>query len=143
MSESASWELQKAIKTLFTGDASLATLLGGTVRFYDLVPEDAALPYIEFGEAGITAWDTDVADSRSGFGEEHLLSIHVWSSYEGKKEASLIQRRVRELLQDNTSLSLGGHTLVNMRFLFSDLVRDPDGQAFHAISQFRAVTEEN
>jgi len=140
---SASWELQKAIKTLLVGDATLATLLGGAVRFYDLVPEGAALPYIEYGEAGITAWDTDPADDRSGDGEEHTITIHIWSSYEGKKEVSLVQRRVRELLQNNTSLSLTGHILVNMRFLVSDTVRDPDGQAFHGISQFRAVTEEN
>ena len=140
---SASWELQKAINALLTADATLATLLGGTVRLYDAVPENAELPYIEFGGAGILEWGTDPADDRSGDGEEHTLTFHVWSSYEGKKEVSLVQRRMHELLHDKTSLDLDGHTLVNLRFLMSDTVRDPDGQAFHGISQFRAVTEEN
>lgn len=143
MAASASWELQKAIKTWLTGDTALATLMGGAVRFYDAVPEGAELPYIEYGDAGILEWGTDVADDRSGDGEEHTVSIHIWSSYEGKKEVSLIQRRVHELLHDNTVLALTDHILVNMRFQFSDAVRDPDGQAFHGISQFRAVTEEN
>lgn len=142
MSADPSLELQKAVRTLLTGDSELATLMGGTVKFLDHVPEREDQPYIVYRESSTQEWDTSVAGSASGFGKQHTVSLNVWSDYEGVKQTRLILRRVYDLLQNNTSLALVGHSLVNMLFMFDDVVQEPDAQVYHGISQYRAITEE-
>jgi hypothetical protein len=46
---------------------------------------------------------------------------------------------VHTLLHDS-SLSQTGFNLVNMRYEFSDVLRDPDGVTRHGIIRFRAIT---
>lgn len=135
-------ELQKSIRGVLVADSTLASLMGGAVKFFDYVPERESLPYIEYREGSTAEWDVDETGSATGFGREHTLTINVWSGYEGVKELRGILRRVYDLLQNNTSLSLVDHNLVNLRFMFDDVVREPDGQSYHGISQFRAITEE-
>lgn len=142
MSNDPTIELQKAIRSVIKADATLATLMGGTVRFYDHVPERTDQPYIEYREGSTAAWDTSESGSSTGFGKEHTISINVWSDYEGTKQMRQILRRVYDLLQNNTSMVLSGHKLVNLRFMFDDIVPEPDGQSYHGISQYRAITEE-
>jgi len=36
---------------------------------------------------------------------------------------------------------LSGHRLINLRHEFSEARRDSDGETFHGIARFRAVTE--
>ncbi len=38
-------------------------------------------------------------------------------------------------------LTLAGHRLINLRHEFSEARRDSDGETFHGIARFRAVTE--
>lgn len=137
-------ELQAAVRTALLADATLATLMGGTVRFYDYVPEDSAQPYIVYRSGNVAAWDTDETDAKTGFGHEHMFTFNIWSSYEGTQEALNILRRIYDLMQNDAgTLSLATHTLVNLRFMFQDIVPEPDGQSYHAVAQYRAITEEN
>ena len=46
--------------------------------------------------------------------------------------------RIHDLLH-NHSLSVTGFNLINLRFEFSDILRDPDGVTRHGIMRFRAV----
>jgi len=135
------FELQKAIRTAILADATLRSLISNPVRFYDLVPERAPMPYLQYSEPGTAEWDVTPTETDDGFGHEHTITLHVWSSYEGQKEVGEILYRLAELFRD-WSASLTGHRLVNIRYQFSDRLRDPDGQAYHGIIQFRAVTEE-
>ncbi len=144
MTADPSLELQKAFRTLLKADTDLATLMGGRVRFFDHVPERTPRTYIEYRQGQVQEWDTSPADdeSVSGDGKEHTVSFNVWSDYEGVKELRKILRRIYDLLQNNTGMSLTGHKLVNLRFLFEDVVPEPDGQSYHGIAQYRAITEE-
>jgi Protein of unknown function (DUF3168) len=135
------WEVQKAIKTLLEADADLATAMGGTVAFYDHVPERAAMPYLVFDEPQSGEWDVTPTETDEGFGKEHNVQLHTWSAYEGKKQTNEMLRAIEVAMRD-PALSLTGHRLINIRFQFSDRLRDPDGQAYHGIIQFRVVTEE-
>jgi hypothetical protein len=73
-------------------------------------------------------------------GAEHILLLHVWSRYAGKHEAYEIADAIREVL-DDAELSLDDHRLINLTHQYSDLKRDPDGETYHGVLRFRAVTE--
>jgi len=131
---SAGWALQQAIFAALTADAGLLALLGGA-RVYDDVPTRAEFPYVTFAQSTERDWSTGSDD-----GAEHVLSLHVWSRAGGRKEALLIMGQMRAILND-AALVLSGFRLVHLRHEFSDVRRDPDGETWHGIVRFRAVTE--
>ncbi len=131
---SASYELQKAIYTALSAHAPLITLLGAP-RIYDDVPRDAAFPYVTLGETSVADWSTGSED-----GLEHLMTLHVWSRATGEREVHLIMSVLRERLHDG-ALTIAGHRLVNLRQEFQGTRRDGDGETYHGIARYRAVTE--
>lgn len=131
---SASWALQQAIFAALSGDSALTALLGGA-RVYDDVPERAAFPYVTFAPGLERDWSVGEA-----VGSEHAVTLHAWSRGAGRKEALAIIDAVRTRLHD-AALTLSGHRLVNLRHESSDVRRDSDGETFHGIVRFRAVTE--
>lgn len=134
MSESAGWSLQKSVVQALKSDAQLNALLGG-VRVYDFVPQRAAYPFVSLGNSVVRDWSTS---SESGF--EHALTLHIWSKAKGKKQCLQIISSVRRVLHD-VALVVEDHPLVNLRYEFEDVRLDPDGETFHGIVRFRAVTE--
>lgn len=131
---SASWELQKAVFAALSGDATLASLLGGA-RIYDEVPRGAALPYVTLGETSLRDWSTGSEE-----GHEHILTLSVWSRANGEREVHQILARIDAVLHD-AALAPGGVRLVNLRHEFSEVRRDPDGETSRGLLRFRAVTE--
>ena len=129
------WQLQAAIYAALTASEAI------TATVYDHVPHGAAMPYIRLDEPGTADWDVSPTENEGGFGKEHTAMIHVWSSYEGKKELNEIMRAV-ELELREFSPSLADHNVVNFRFQFSDRVEDQDDHSWHGVLQFRAITEE-
>ena len=131
---SPGWDLQTTAYAALAADAALLTLLGGE-RLYDHVPQNAPFPFIVIDQMQVRDWSTGTER-----GSEHVLMLHVWSRYEGKREAYEIADAVREVL-DGAELTLGDHRLINLTHQFSDLKRDPDGETYHGVIRFRAVTE--
>lgn len=131
---SASFALQQAVVAELTGDAALAGLLGGA-RVYDDVPERSAFPYLTIGQTTERDWSTG-----SEPGSEHVFTLHVWSRARGRKQTDAIMAAARDVLHDRP-LVLADHRLINLRHEFSDARRDPDGETFHGVVRFRAVTE--
>ena len=131
---SASWALQQAIFAALTADAALVALLGGE-RVYDDVPSRAEFPYVTFAQTSERDWSTGSEE-----GSEHVLTLHVWSRAGGRREAHEIMGALRAALNDE-ALPLSGYRLINLRHEFSEARRDPDGESFHGIVRFRAVTE--
>lgn len=134
MAASASWALQAAIYATLTGSASLVALLGGA-RVYDGAPQSALFPYVTFGQSNSADWSGDLAD-----GEEHVLTLHIWSEAGRRKEALAIMAAIRTLLHD-AAPALDGHRLVNLRQEFADIRREADGEILHGTLRYRAVTE--
>ena len=91
---SASWSLQQSIFAKLTADATLLALLGAP-RVYDDVPQGADLPYLTFGQSTARDWSTGSDD-----GNEHILTLHVWSQANGKRQAHEIMGAVRTALHD-------------------------------------------
>ena len=73
-------------------------------------------------------------------GDEHALTLHVWSRAGGRREVHEIMGVVKTALHDR-ALALSGHRLVNLRHDRSDASRDPDGKTYHGVVRLRAVTE--
>jgi Protein of unknown function (DUF3168) len=134
MSGSASWPLQQAVYGVLSNHVPLTTLLGGA-RIYDDVPQAAPYPHVSLGQTSSSDWGTGTED-----GEEHILTLHVWSQGGGRAEAQRIMGAIRDALH-TASLAIAGHTLVSLRQQFSDVRRDPDGITVHGIVRYRAVTE--
>lgn len=133
MSVAASWALQQAVHAALVADPDVAASVGA--RVYDDVPQDAAFPYITLGEASVRDWSTG-----SDTGAEHRLTLHVWSRAQGRKEIKEISGVVSDAL-DEAALTVTGTRLVNLRFVSADMLRDADGETYHGILRFRAVTE--
>jgi hypothetical protein len=130
----AAFALQKAIHSTLVADADVVARLGGA-RVYDDVPRGAALPYVTFGPT--TKRDWSAGDDP---GNEHIMTLHVWSNAAGRKETQEIIGAMRDALHDQ-SLALAGYRLINLRHEFSDTRREPDGDGYRGIVRFRAVTE--
>jgi len=135
MSGDGSWELQQAVYAALIASAALQSYIGNPARVFDDVPPGSDFPYITLGQASVTDWSTS---SDTGF--EHRLTLHAWSRYDGRREVKEIMAQMHGLLHD-AALTLVNHTLVNLRFIFSDVFRDPDGRTYHGVMRYRAVTE--
>ena len=131
---SASLALQQAIHAALTGSTTLVALLGGA-KVYDDVPQRTAYPYVTIGQSIARDWST-----ASDAGHEHILTFHVWSDAAGRKAIHEIAAAVHAALHDQP-LTLSGHRLVNLRHEFSETRRDSDGETYHGITRYRAVTE--
>jgi len=119
----ASWALQRSIHQALTGSPELTTLLGGQ------------FPYITLGQTVNLDWSTGTED-----GNEHSLTLHVWSRADSAAQAHEIIEAVRTVLH-NKPLSLEDHYLINLRHEFSEARIDPDGEIMHGIVRYRAATE--
>ena len=123
--------LQTAVFAKLSTDNNLTAVLGAKV--FDDIPENTLYPYVQLGED--TAIDYSTKDQT---GSEVTVNVDVWSRYRGSLEAKNIMDRIHTLLHDS-SLSVTGSNFINMRFEFSDIIRDPDGITRHGVMRFRAI----
>jgi hypothetical protein len=134
MSESVGWSVQKSLFQALKSDVALVGLLGGQ-SIFDHVPQRSVYPFVTIGNAVARDWSTG-----SESGSEHVLTLHVWSKAKGKKQCFEIMSAVRRVLHD-VDLVVEDHQLINMRWEYSNARLDPDGETYHGILRFRAVTE--
>ena len=127
----AQFPLQEAIYSALKNDNTLTSTLGAGV--YDDVLEGSTYPFVELGNETAIDFSTKDVD-----GAEFTSIIHVWSQYAGAKETKQIMDRIYDLLH-NSNLTVTGFNLINLRFEFSDILRDPDGKTRHGVMRFRAL----
>lgn len=123
--------LQSSIYTALNVSAITSTLACGV---YDEVVEGNSYPFITLGEETAIDYSTN-----NLVGAETTINIHIWSRYKGSKQTKEIMDKVHDLLHD-VSLSVSGVNLINLRFEYSDIMRDPDGITRHGVMRFRAIT---
>ncbi len=133
MSENSSWHLQKSIQVALSADADLQIIIGDPARIYDEVTEEAIYPYLTMGGVKITPYDGH------NHAYVHEFHVHAWSNYAGRREVKAIIDQVHNVLHD-ADLVIEGHKLVSIRFIFSDIFRKPDGETYHAVMRYRAIT---
>ena len=123
--------LQSSIYTALNVSAITSTLACGV---YDEVVEGNSYPFITLGEETAIDYSTN-----NLVGSETTINIHIWSRYKGSKQTKQIMDKVHDLLHD-VSLTVSGVNLINLRFEYSDIMRDPDGITRHGVMRFRAIT---
>ncbi|MGK6315246.1 DUF3168 domain-containing protein [Neorhizobium sp. DT-125] len=126
--------LLAAIHQRLAGDAALAAIVG-TDGIRDRLLPRPVLPCIVFGEMETRDYST----STEG-GEEHFLTLEIWSDGEGRREAQEIAGLVRGLLHD-AALTLTGAVLVSLLQVSMRTRREPKTRFYLAEMRFRAVTE--
>jgi hypothetical protein len=132
---SASWALQQGVFAALSANAAVQAVAGNPARIYDAVPRGAVFPYLVVGD------DTETNnDTKTEQGAEHELAITAWSRAGGRQECKLAADAVR-LALDGAALTLTGHTLIDIRYLSAQFLRESDGETFRAVVKFRAVTE--
>ncbi|WP_105381920.1 DUF3168 domain-containing protein [Neorhizobium alkalisoli] len=127
--------LLRAIHRRLGSDAALSALVGAD-GIRDRLLARPELPCIVFGEMETRDYSTS-----SEAGEEHFLTIEIWSEGEGRREAQQIAGLVHGLLHD-TALSLDGAALVSLLHLRTRTRREPKTRFQLAELRFRAVTEQ-
>lgn len=133
----AALSLQRAVFSALTASEDIKDIVDDPPRVFDTVPRGAAFPYIVIGDDQQFDWSTATEK-----GSEHRLTIHVWSRAPGAKEARVAAQAVVDAL-DGAALVVPGFTLVNLRWLEGETLRENDGETIHGQIKFRAVVEEN
>ncbi len=131
MGNMASYDLQRSVYEVLSGDTDLLGLVSG---IYDNPYPVVTYPYLVIGALTGTDWST-----KTTTGMQSVLTLHAYSQV-SKKEVIMILDRVFDLLQSG-ALNLTGHELVAMRFDYSGIDLDNDGITYHGIIRFRAYTE--
>lgn len=126
----AAWQLQTAIYQKLTASSALMSLVSGV---FDEVPEDAPYPYVSIGVITETA-----ADAHDRQGLDALVLLHVWSAYEGNRQAADIFAALDAAL-DRQPLSVAGFTDVSIRHDQHQVTRDPDPNIRHITAQYRVM----
>ena len=130
----AIWELQRAVYVAMTSDADLQALIGDPARVFDAPPDGVASPYVVIGATRAERY-RGVDD-----GLEHDLRLYVHSRYAGRREIKDILGALYDALHE-APLDLNGQRHVRIRFIFGDVLRRQDGDVFHGVARFRAVTQ--
>jgi hypothetical protein len=132
---SAAYALQIALQARFSADTTIRAALGTPVRLWDGVPESPQFPYAVW-----TRVETTPADADDAPGEAHILTLSVWSFYDGRAEVMAALSALKASAH-NASLALTGHRLILLRATFADSFRTLDGTAMVGLLRLRARTE--
>ncbi|NTX58940.1 DUF3168 domain-containing protein, partial [Myxococcus sp. CA039A] len=93
--------------------------------------EGQAFPYVTIGD--VTSVPNRTFDH---FGEECTITLHIWSRYNGFKEAAEILDDLNRILAD-TVFSVPGWEMQGCYYDFSETLRDPDGLTRHIPVRYR------
>lgn len=129
----AATDLQNAIYDTLSGNAPFMSLIPGGILDNEDVTTVKTFPYITLGEIQETLFDTF---DKNGFNIEQR--IHIWSKYNGKKEALSILAAMNALLHYQ-SITVPNHGLVYLRYDRGIYV--PEFGIRHYVAIFLAIVQ--
>jgi hypothetical protein len=126
--------LLTAVYQRLSGDAALVALVGPE-GIRDRWLARARLPCVVFGEIETRDFSTSAEA-----GEEHFLTLEIWSEADGRRQGQEIAGRLQALLHD-AAFALEGAVLVSLLRMSARTLRDAKTKLFLTDMRFRAVTE--
>lgn len=129
--KSASLPLQKAIYARLSSDPALKILVSGV---YDEVPDGAKMPYVHIGDETTNPYDT-----KTNYGEDATITLHVFSLGPGKVQAKTIMNVVLQSMTA-TPLVISGFVVEGVEKDFMEVFHD--GSSYHGIVRFRVFTKQ-
>lgn len=121
-------DLQKQMYVALNGAISAS--------IYDHVPENTTKPWVTIGEVFGTPdnW-------HGGFGWDILATVHVWTKSLGFKPALDVAQEIIPIMDHKRSSLALPHSwsVVSIRFVQLQTLRDPDPEIRHVPVQFRIV----
>ncbi|MDO1581557.1 DUF3168 domain-containing protein [Rhizobium oryzicola] len=127
--------LLSAIHARLSGDAAIVAEVGSQGICDRLLPR-MQLPAVILSEVETRDYSTATEE-----GFEHILTLEVWASGEGRARAQEIAALVRLSLQDADLTLADGGTLVSLSHQTSRSRREPKTKLSIVEMRFRAVTE--
>lgn len=119
------WEIQQALYTLLSGALD--------VPVYGGAPQDAAIPYVDMGEA-----DSIPADVQCRDGVEETITIHVWTKYGSQREAKEIIQAIRGAVHLQ-NLTVAGRSAALAAVTSTRLFPDADNSSLHGVVSLRVT----
>jgi hypothetical protein len=126
--KSALWSLQVAIKSRLDDNTSLNQRITGVL---DKVDSGQAFPYVRIGEDTSQPWGSATFD-----GEEVTSTLHVFSDYNGKKEAKEIISLILQALEEPLTLD-SGFLLEFSNVEFMQVFDEDEGKIQHGVVRVR------
>ncbi len=130
----ATQSLWQAIYDKLDNDSILMAEISG---IFDPAPEGQDLPYITIGEGSSYDWS-----AKDFSGQEHIIDVHIWSGQKGGGQIRALADKVADLLAGQ-DLTLIGHQLIELKFIFFENFFDENGDIRHGILRFRASSIQN
>lgn len=130
----AAYALQRAVYDHLLTSDSVKSAIGDPPRMFDVPPRRPIYPFATFNDWRISP----VSGVAGGF--IHEFRLRVFARQQGRAEARAAMAALYDALQD-APISVDGHTLVSLRFVFSDVFPRGDGSSWSGVSRFRAVTQ--
>jgi hypothetical protein len=126
--------LLKAVHQQLSGAADLVALIGPD-GIHDRLLTRPKFPCIVFGEMQTRDYSTGTEP-----GEEHFLTLEIWSDAEGRRQVQEVAGLLPGLL-DDLGPALDGAILVNLSVTSMTVRRQPKTRFYLAEMRLRAVTE--
>jgi hypothetical protein len=128
--------LQKGLRAALAADTDVTAIVSS--RIYDEPPQNVSFPYLRFGDITPAAFDTDTIE-----GALVTVSIEGHSrSPSGRVEAAQIAEAVKAALhRQELSVTVQGHTLVELIFETFSVTRDAEGRGYTAVIVLQAMLE--
>jgi hypothetical protein len=127
--------LRAAILAYLAIDATLARLMGGSVRLHDEPPRGSVPVYGVFGDAEIRDASVEGAARHA-----HTVALILYARPGSARSGLDAAERMADLLAD-APLALPGHHLVTLRVTRLSATRDPATGEARATLTLEAVTE--
>jgi len=132
---SAMRDVALAVHAMLADDNGIKTQLGDPPRLYDDVPANPQYPYLTYGAARMRDVSADGAKIT-----EHVLTLHIWSRYQGRLEALDALSFVTGALETG-DLDVTGREVVRVQTLYADVLRTTSHITLHGIIRVRIITE--
>lgn len=128
-------QIHREIKKIICGTSKFKNHFKSPLTLVDPTEElKVDFPKIIMGSSKVYAWQ-----SMSFDGQEHELTLNIWSREGGTEEIINISGQLMELIH-NAEFNMDGHVLIDFQFSSSETRYIESSEKYHCKMTFKAIT---